>query len=383
MERRQGLKKSKRVVVKVGTSLLTDGAAGISKSFVSKLTEDVAALRREGREVILVTSGAIGSGLAAMGHKEKPRTIPGKQAMAAIGQPRLMQAYAHAFAQHDLITAQVLLTGDDINHRERYAHARDALAELLRLGVVPIINENDTVAVDEIKFGDNDTLSAHVTNLAEADLLVILTDVAGLYTCNPSENPEAQFLHHVDKIDRRIDDMACGPGTRLGTGGMATKIKAAKMVTGMGEKMVIADGRQPKVLRRILAGEDLGTVFYPQGDKLASRKRWIAFAQRSRGLLHLDSGAAAAVKSGGKSLLPSGIRRVEGRFKQGDCVSLADEHGREFARGLVNYSAEDTAKLCGAKSKDIERILGYKNADEIIHRDDLALLEIKNQEDNP
>ncbi|MEW6517578.1 MAG: glutamate 5-kinase [candidate division FCPU426 bacterium] len=374
MQRRQQLGKTKRLVVKVGTSLLTAGGGEPDQSFMAKLAAEVAEQRRAGREVILVTSGAIGMGLSVMRLQERPRTIPGKQALAAIGQPHLMRVYAQVFGQEQLTTAQVLLTSDDIHDRQRYAHARAALEELLRLGVVPVFNENDTVAVDEIKFGDNDTLSAHVTNLARADLLVILTDVAGLYDANPAERPDACLQHEVDAVDRCVEEMAAGPGTALGTGGMVTKVRAAKMVTGMGEKMAIADGRQPKVLARLLAGERLGTVFFPQGDKLASRKRWIAYALRRRGAVVLDAGASAALKQRGKSLLPSGVKAVEGRFKQGDCVGVKDEHGREFARGLVNYGAEEIQKLCGAKSSQIEDILGYKNADEIIHRDDLALL---------
>jgi glutamate 5-kinase len=374
MQRRQIFKKARRVVVKIGTSLLTGGRTGVNRTFLSKLAFEAAALRRGGRELIIVTSGAIGLGVAAVGAKERPATIPGKQAMAAVGQPLLMQAYAQAFAKHKLITAQILLTADDIQDRERYAHARNALLELLRLGVVPVFNENDTVGVQEIKIGENDTLSAHVTHLAEADLLIILTDVGGLYACNPATHPDAELLEHVDIIDRAVEAMACGPGTALGTGGMATKLKAAKMVTGSGEEMVIADGRTPQVLTRILSGEALGTAFYPHGDKLANRKHWIAFGLRVRGTLHLDAGAALAVKNRGKSLLPSGIRSVEGRFKQGDCVSLIDETQNEFARGLVNYSSEDVARLCGVKTADIERVLGYKNSDEIIHRDDLVLL---------
>jgi glutamate 5-kinase len=375
MDRRQNLKKARRVVVKVGTSLITDGCAGINQTFLAKLAAEIAGLRRGGREVIIVTSGAIGTGMAALRCQERPRSIPGKQAMAAIGQPRLMQAYAQAFARHKLTTAQVLLTADDIQNRERYSHARNALLEILRLGAIPIFNENDTVAVDEIKFGENDTLSAHITNLAEADLLIILTDVAGLFTCNPAENDQAELLSAVECIDGRIEEMACGGVGALGTGGMATKIKAARMVTGMGEEMVIADGRQARVLSRILAGENVGTVFYPQGDKLASRKRWIAFALKRKGSLQLDAGAAAAVKIQGKSLLPSGIRQVQGGFKQGDCVGLLDPAGNEFARGLVKYGSDEVAKILGAKTRDIEKLLGYKGTDEVVHRDDLVILE--------
>lgn len=375
MERRQTLKKARRVVVKVGTSLITDGREGVNKAFINKLAGEIAALCGGGREVILVTSGAIGTGMAALRCQERPRSIPGKQAMAAIGQPRLMQAYAQAFGRYDLTTAQVLLTADDIQSRQRYSHARNALLEILHLGAVPVFNENDTVAVDEIKFGDNDTLSAHITNLAEADLLIVLTDVAGLYTCNPAENDRAELLSAVDCIDGRIEEMACGGAGALGTGGMATKVKAARMVTGMGEEMVIADGRQARILQRILAGENIGTAFYPRGDKLASRKRWIAFALRRRGALHLDAGAAAAVRLQGKSLLPTGIRGLEGDFKQGDCVSILDHAGREFARGLVKYSAEEIDRIKGAKTREIEKILGYKATDEIVHRDDLVVLE--------
>lgn len=374
MQRRQQLGKTKRLVVKVGTSLLTGGKAELDQAFLAALAAETAEQRRAGREVILVTSGAIGLGLSIMRLSERPRTIPGKQALAAIGQPHLMRIYAQVFGREQLTVAQVLLTADDIHDRQRYAHARAALEELLRLGVVPIFNENDTVAVDEIKVGDNDTLSAHVTNLARADLLVILTDVAGLYEANPAEHPEATLLSEVDAVDQRIEAMAAGPGTKLGTGGMVTKVRAAKMVAGMGEKMAIADGRQPRVLSRLLAGERLGTVFFPQGDKLASRKRWIAYALRRRGALILDAGASAALKQRGKSLLPSGVKAVEGRFRQGDCVSVKDERGQEFARGLVNYGAEEIEKLRGAKSGEIEARLGYKYADEIIHRDDLALL---------
>lgn len=374
MQRRQRFKTAKRVVVKIGTSLVTDGGTSLHTAFLSRLAGEVAALHREGREIILVTSGAIGTGMLVLGERERPRTIPGKQALAAIGQPRLMQAYARAFARHDLVTAQVLLTAEDIHDRGRYSHARNALFELLARGAVPIVNENDTVAVDEIKFGDNDTLSAHVTNLAEADLLIILTDVGGLFTGDPASDAKAERISCVERVDARIEAMACGPGGALGTGGMATKLTAAKMVTGMGEELVIADGRQPRVLRRILAGEDLGTVFFPHGDRLASRKRWIGFALRRRGNLTLDAGAAAAVRSGGRSLLPSGIRAVEGRFAQGDCVALLDERGREFARGLVKYGADEVRKLCGAKTRDIERILGYRTTDEVVHRDDLVVL---------
>jgi glutamate 5-kinase len=317
MQRRQQLIKAKRVVVKVGTSLLSAGRQELDQTFLATLASEVAEQRRAGREVILVTSGAIGMGLSVMRMAERPRTIPGKQALAAIGQPHLMRLYAQVFSREQLTTAQVLLTADDITDRQRYAHARAALEELLRLGVVPVFNENDTVAVDEIKFGDNDTLSAHVTNLACADLLVILTDVAGLYDANPAEHPEARLLAEVDAIDKRIEDMAAGPGTTLGTGGMVTKLRAAKMVTGMGEKMAIADGRA--------AGHGLfspgGQTGQPQAldcirptpprrlDPRRGRQRRAAAARQE---------PAALGREGRGGTLPAGrLREREGRARPG------------------------------------------------------------------
>ncbi len=373
MQRRQLLKKAQRIVVKIGTALLTGGNGLLNTRFITKLAKEVAALKADGREVILVSSGAVGAGMLTLKTKQRPRTIPGQQALAAVGQPRLMQAFDQSFSRLGLITAQVLLTAEDIHHRQRYSHARNALLELLKLNIIPIFNENDTVAVDELKFGDNDTLSAHITNLAEADCLIILTDVAGLFSEDPRVAPDARQVFQVEHIDQHVEAMA-GQGSGLGTGGMTTKILAAKMVTGMGEEMIIADGWQKNVLLRILAGEEIGTIFYPRGDKLAARKRWIAFALKRQGHLVLDKGAGTAVEERGKSLLPSGILAVEGTFKQGDCVGLKNQSGREFARGLVKYSSQEIAQLRGAKTSEIEKILGYKNTDEIIRRDDLALL---------
>lgn len=374
MHRRALLKKVKRLVVKIGSALLVRESGGLNTAFLSKLAREIAELHRQGREVILVSSGAIGAGMTVLQSKERPRTIPAKQALAAIGQPRLMQAYAGVFGRQGLIIAQVLLTAEDIHNRQRYSHARNALSELLKQGVIPIFNENDTVSVDEIQFGDNDVLSAHITNMAEADCLVVLTNVDGLYSRDPRYYPEATLISQVDKIDRKTENMAAASTNHLGTGGMATKLQAARMVTGMGEELVIANGRRKRVLPLILSGQEIGTIFYPQGDKLGARKRWIAFALRRKGVLLLDAGAGTAVKEQGKSLLPSGILSVEGQFKLGDCVGLKDQAGREFARGLVNYASDEIKRLCGVKTKDIERILGYKNNDEIIHRSDLALL---------
>lgn len=374
VNQRETLRQSKRLVVKVGTALLAAGGGTLNTRFLGRLAAEIADLRKQGREVILVSSGAIGSGMQAMGCREKPRTIPAKQALAAIGQPRLMQAYTQVFRRRGLHVAQILLTAEDIDQRQRYAHARNTLLEILRLGVIPIFNENDTVAVDEIKFGDNDTLSAHITHLAGADALILLTDVAGLYSEDPGVNPRARLLSRVERVDSKIEALAGGARGGLGTGGMATKIRAAKMVTAMGEKMVIAAGREPGVLKKIISGEEIGTLFLPLGDKLTARKRWIAFALKSRGRLSLDAGAVAAVRQQGKSLLPSGIRGVEGNFQAGDSVGLVDAEGREFGRGLVQYPAAEVRKLAGAKTTEIEKILGYKAGDEVIHRDDLVLL---------
>ncbi len=375
MQRRELLKNAKRLVVKIGSALLARESGGVNTAFISKLAREIAELHSQGREVILVSSGAIGAGMAVLQSRERPRTIPAKQALAAIGQPRLMQAYAGVFGRQGLITAQVLLTAEDIHNRQRYSHARNALLEILKQGVIPIFNENDTVSVEEIQFGDNDVLSAHITNMAEADCLVVLTNVDGLYSRDPRYYPDAVLISQVEKIDRKIENLAAAATTNhLGTGGMATKLQAAKMVTGMGEELVIANGQRKHVLPLIISGREIGTIFYPRGDKLGARKRWIAFALRRKGALLLDSGAGTAVKEQGRSLLPSGILSVEGQFKQGDCVGLRDQAGREFACGLVNYASDEIERLCGVKTKEIERILGYKNNDEIIRRNDLALL---------
>lgn len=374
MEQRHRLQQAKRIVVKLGTALLVDADGGLNARFIQKLAREVAQLRAQGRELILVSSGAIGAGLQAAGLKQRPQSIPAKQALAAIGQPRLMQAYQRAFSAQGLVTAQVLLTSDDIHHRQRYAHARNALNEILRLGAVPIFNENDTVAIEEIKFGDNDTLSAHITHLAEADLLVILTDVGGLYSTDPCKDLHAELVSCVERIDRRVESMAGDPSGCQGTGGMSTKVRAAKLVTALGRPVVIAGGRQPRVLARVLAGEELGTLFLGQGDPtLSGRKHWI-FALKLRGSLKLDAGASAALRERGKSLLPSGVVGVEGNFQQGDCVAVLDPEGNELGRGLVNYSADEVRKLEGAKSSQIEARLGYKLRDEVIHRDDLMIL---------
>lgn len=374
MTKRHLLKQAKRIVVKIGSALLTDEQGLLKTRFLSKLAGEINQLRAAGLEIILVSSGAIAAGLQVMKKPQRLATIPAKQAMAAIGQPRLMQAYGRALDKFQIKVAQVLLTSDDIHHRERYSHARNALRELLKQKIVPIFNENDTVAVSEIKFGNNDILSAHVTNLAEADALIILSDVAGLYTNNPRLDKQAKLISRVEVIDQTIKRMATAAGTSLGTGGMISKLLAAENVVGFGEEMIIADGRIKNVLPRLIAGEQIGTIFYPRGDKLTARKSWIAYALKPKGQLQLDEGAVQALKNKGRSLLPSGLRSVEGRFGQGDCVALCDEQGQVFARGLINYEASAVRQLVGVKTSEIEKILGYKNSDELIHRNDLVIL---------
>ena len=375
MERRQLLKKAKRIVVKIGTALLTTDTGLLNKRFIGKLAREIAHLKQLGIEVILVSSGAVGAGMLATNARTRPRTIPAKQAMAAIGQPQLMQAYTESFKRRGLLTSQILLTAEDINHRQRYSNARNAIFELFKMKVIPIVNENDTVVVKEIKFGDNDELSAQVTNLTEADALIILTDVNGLYTGDPNKDPQAKLIHQVERITQTITKMANLSNNELGTCGMVTKLEAAKKVTKMGEELIVANGRIKNVLLRIMAGEEIGTIFYPQADKQAAKKRWIAYSLKPKGMLVLDQGAVRAVKEGGKSLLPSGIKSSAADiFQQGECVVLADEKGVRFAHGLVKYNSEEIKQILGKKSSEIQKILGFINSDEVIHRDDLALL---------
>lgn len=367
------LAKMKRIVVKVGSSTIADGGH-LNEAALIGLVHDLALIKQDGVEVILVTSGAIAAGWPGLGLKQRPQTLPHLQASAAVGQIRLMAAYEEWFRSYEQRTALMLLTRDDFSDRERYTRMNDTLRALLHHGVIPIINENDTVAVDEIKVGDNDTLSAYVTNLAQAELLVILSDQAGFYTADPRHDPNPKLIYTVDTISEEIWTAAGEAGTTNGTGGMVTKLRAADIVTGSGEMMVLAHGREPLVVTRLLNGELLGTLFLPQS-RISGRKRWIAYSRPPKGRLIVDDGARNALVGGGKSLLPAGIRRVEGNFDYSDTVSCRTENGVEFARGLVNYNAVETTKLMGKHTKDIEKILGYRDYDEIIHRDNLVLLD--------
>jgi glutamate 5-kinase len=362
------------VVVKVGSGLVTTPGAGPSGEMIARLAADLAALVRERREVALVSSGAIATGVARLGLKARPRSIPEKQAAAAVGQSALMWEYEQAFKKHNIPVGQVLLTGQDISDRSRYLNARNTLLALLEFGVLPIVNENDTVAVDEIKVGDNDNLAAVVAHLIDADLLVLLTDVDGLYTGDPRRDPTARRLETVEAVTEEIQRMVFDGSAAMSVGGMSTKLQAAQKAGASGIPMVIASGREAGTLQRLLKGDSVGTYFQPRDDRLAARKRWIAFAVPPQGRLMVDAGAKKALTERGKSLLPSGLVEVDGQFHAGEVVALSEFDGPEFARGLVNYDADELRRIRGSKTKDIEKALGYKGFDEVIHRDNLVIL---------
>ncbi|MHB1399862.1 MAG: glutamate 5-kinase [Trichloromonadaceae bacterium] len=362
----------KRVVVKVGSGVIAE-SDGLNETIIASICSDVHHLRQRGYEVIIVSSGAVAAGKGDLGIIGRPQTIPLKQAAAAIGQSRLMRAYKDAFADYGHKVAQVLLTRDDLANRRRYLNARNTLMTLLEFGIVPIINENDTVVVDEIRFGDNDNLSALVTNLAEANLLVILSDVDGLFDRDPRKDPGAQLIAEVNSITDAVEAMAGDSCSQVGTGGMATKIKAAKRAALYGVGTVVVNGRTPHSLVRLFDGEALGTYFLPARDRMAAKKHWIAFSKKPRGKLFVDEGAVRAVVSHGKSLLPSGIQGVEGGFERGDAVRLCDLNGREFAKGVINYTLSELLRIMGKKSSEINEVLGYKYGDEVVHRDNLVL----------
>jgi len=369
------LDKVRRIVIKIGSRVLTADGEGLDDAFLAALANEVARQREKGREVIIVSSGAVAAGVKALGlTTTRPRTIPQKQAAAAVGQSKLMQAYEQAFSGHGLKVAQILLTRDDLANRLRFLNARAALDALLECGVVPVINENDTVVVDEIKFGDNDNLSALVTSLVEAHLLVILTDIDGYYDADPRSNPDARLVPLVKAVTREVERAAGSSGSSVGTGGMITKLAAAKRVGRYGVPTLIINGRKPETLAAALAGDEVGTLFLPSGDSLSRRKHWIAYTLRPRGRIVVDTGAVAALSRRGKSLLPSGVVRVEGEFDRGACVLVCGLDGTEFARGIVDYSRQELEKICGCRSSEIEKCLGYRYGDEIIHRDNLVIL---------
>jgi glutamate 5-kinase len=368
------LQNAKRLVVKVGSSLVTDQGRGLDLAALSRWAEQIAQLRQTGREVVLVSSGAIAAGMQRLGWNKRPHALHELQAAAAVGQMGLVQAYETCFREHHLLTSQILLTHEDLADRKRYLNARSTLRTLLALGVVPIINENDTVAIDEIRFGDNDTLAALVTNLIEADALVILTDQAGLYDRDPRKDGAARLIETARANDPSLEGMAGGTGTHIGLGGMITKVLAARRAARSGAHTVIASGHEPNVLPRLAQGERIGTQLTAERATLAARKQWLADHLQVRGSLLLDAGAAKALTTQGKSLLPIGVIEVSGEFERGEVVSCLDEQRREIARGLVNYNAADTRRILRVPTSEIEARLGYVDEPELIHRDNLVLL---------
>ena len=370
---RQKIAKSKRLVVKVGSALVTNNGAGLAEDFIADCARQIAALHRQGREVVLVSSGAIAAGMQRLGWATRPHAVHELQAAAAVGQMGLAQAYESHFSNLELTTAQILLTHEDLADRTRYLNARTTLTTLLALGVVPIINENDTVVTDEIKFGDNDTLGALVANLVEADALVILTDQQGLFSADPRKDPNAQLISEGDASDTKYEAMAGGAGSGISKGGMITKVRAAQRAARSGAHTLIASGHEKDVMQRLMAGEVLGTLLVAAATTLAARKQWLADHLQTAGSLVLDDGAMTALRVG-RSLLPIGVVNVDGEFERGAAVACRDGSGREVARGLINYSSSESRRIARKPSSEIEALLGYVDQQELIHRDNLVLL---------
>jgi glutamate 5-kinase len=370
---RDTLKTKRRVVVKIGSALLTRDGQGLNSDGIHDWAAQIAQLRARGLEVVLVSSGAVAAGMQRLGRHTRPHALHELQAMAAVGQMNLVQVYESAFQRHGLHTAQVLLTHDDLTDRRRYLNSRTTLRTLLGFGVIPVINENDTVATEEIRFGDNDTLAALVANLIEADLLLILTDQLGLYERDPRQDPDARLLSEGRAGDPQLLSMAGGSGA-LGRGGMRSKLLAAEKAARSGASTVIAPGREANVIVRVLDGEPVGTHLQAAQERLAARKQWLAGQLRATGKLRLDAGAVKVIRDGGKSLLPVGVKAIEGAFTRGEIVSCLDPDGNEVARGLVNYGSEEAARIIGKPSDKIESILGYIDEPELIHRDNMVVL---------
>ena len=368
------LASAETIVVKVGSSLITREGSGLDAAAIARLAGQIAALRTLGRRCVLVSSGAIAAGVQRLGWTRRPHAMHELQAAAAVGQMGLAQSYESCFREHGLATAQVLLTHADLADRQRYLNARSTLRTLLGLGVLPVINENDTVVTDEIRFGDNDTLGALVANLIEADALVILTDQEGLYDSDPRKNPAATLLREEDAADPALENMAGGTGSELAHGGMITKVRAARLAARSGAHTVIAAGAEPDVLARLARGERVGTLLHARTAPIAARKQWLADHVNVAGRLTLDAGAVKALSSGGKSLLAIGVTQVSGEFERGAVVACVSPEGREIARGLVNYSSQEARKISRRASGEIESILGYVDEPELIHRDNLVLL---------
>lgn len=370
------------VVIKVGTNVLADSSGTLDRHRIRSLADQLSRVRRaalgapepKGRKVVLVTSGAIGAGVGKLGLGKRPSDLPHLQACAAVGQSALMQLYQESLAPHGVHTAQILLTAGDFDSRARYLNVRNTIRTLFEYGALPIINENDTVSVAEIKFGDNDHLAAMVTNLLRAPLLVLLTNVDGLYSDDPGTNPDAELLATVPNIDRSVTDLAANTKSALGTGGMKSKLRAARLATAAGESVIMANGSTDGILDRIFAGEPVGTLFLPHGEDVPAWKRWVGFTARPRGTLRIDAGAARALAEQGKSLLPIGVTAVEGEFGKGEVVSICGPDGAEVARGLCNYSSEDAARLRGKHTEQIASLLGAVPYPELVHRDNLVVI---------
>ncbi|MGJ8686777.1 MAG: glutamate 5-kinase [Spongiibacteraceae bacterium] len=370
---RQRLQNCQRIVVKIGSALLTNDGQGLCVDGLDAWVSQLAKLRQAGIEVVLVSSGAVAEGMTRLGWQQRPSDVHALQAAAAVGQMGLIQAYEMRFRQYGLQTAQILLGHDDISARDRYLNARGALLTLLKLGVVPVVNENDTVVTDEIRLGDNDTLAALVANLVDADALIILTDQCGLFVSDPRNNPAAEMIEVADVTDEKLDAMVGGSAGSLGRGGMLTKLRAARLAARSGADTVIAGGREPEVLSRVCAGEAVGTLLVAGQQPLAARKKWLAGHLQSRGCLQLDDGAVKVLRERGSSLLSVGVRKVSGDFGRGDLVVCVDSLGAEVARGLVNYNADEAVRIMGVASRQIVDVLGYCGEQELIHRDNLVV----------
>lgn len=373
MQSRSEFATASRVIVKIGSALLTGGGRGLDQEAIAGWVAQIAGIAKSKQEILLVSSGSVAEGMCRLGWKTRPGTLHELQAAASVGQMGLVQIYESLFHQHGLHTAQILLTHDDLSDRTRYLNARGTLLTLLGLGVVPIINENDTVATEEIRFGDNDTLAALVANLLEADLLVILTDQQGLYERDPTLDATAQLIHQARTSDPHLSEMVGESRSGIGRGGMVTKLRAARLASRSGASTVIASGREPDVLRRIIRGEEIGTFLMSDETPLQARKRWLAGQLKLKGTLYLDAGASKVLRESGKSLLPIGVTAVEGHFSRGDLVACLDVDGSEVARGLVNYDADETRLIMRQPSTQIETLLGYVDEPELIHRNNLVL----------
>ncbi len=374
MQNRHEIAKARRIIVKIGSALLTGGGRGLDKAAIGSWVAQIAELCKQDREVVLVSSGSVAEGMARLGWKTRPQSLHQLQAAASIGQMGLVQTYESLFRSHGLHTAQVLLTHDDLSRRDRYLNSRSTLLTLLKLGVVPVINENDTVATEEIRFGDNDTLGALVANSLEADVLIILTDQPGMYERDPSLDPTAKLIHQASINDPALSEMVGESRSGLGRGGMVTKLRAARLAAQSGAATVIVGGRENQVLTRVIGGEKLGTFLIPDTDPLTARKRWLAGQLKLKGTLGLDAGAVKVLLGSGRSLLPVGVVSVTGEFERGDLVACLDATGIEVARGLVNYSAGETQLIMRQSSAKIEELLGYVDEPELIHRDNLVLV---------